>query len=512
MAPDPHHQTGPYARLLSELREIALLRSVSSLLSWDEQTHLPPRGASHRAAQAGLLATLAHARLTSPKLGDLLAAAESDLSTSDRTGDSDAAVNLRETRRSYERERKLPPELVEELSRTEVLAQQAWADARAKSDFPAFEPWLKKTLDLKRRQADCIGFAATGDPYDALLDEYEPGETAAGIARVFQSLRGPLVDLIGRVAESPRKAPAHLLARHFPAAAQEKLAREAAAAVGFDFSAGRLDVSVHPFCSDLGPGDVRITTRYREDDFGDAFFGVLHEAGHALYEQGLPPAHFGTPLCEAVSLGIHESQSRMWENFVGRGRPFWRWCLPKARHVFPQALEGVSEDDWHFAVNDVRPSFIRTESDEATYNLHVLLRFELERAMVRGELSVRDVPAAWDEKMRHYLGVTPPNDALGCLQDIHWSGGSFGYFPTYTLGNLYAAQFFEKARADLGDLDASIAAGDFAPLLGWLREKIHRHGKRFTARRLVREVTGDDLRAEPLLNHLRSKAAELYGV
>ena len=505
-------QERPYESLLRELREIGTLSSVSSLLSWDEQTHLPRRGAAHRANQAAMLASMAHARLTSPRVGDLLSAAEGALTSAERAGDGDAAANLRETRRLYERARKLPPDLVEELSRTEVLAQQAWTGARERSDFGAFEPWLAKTIALKRRQADCLGYAATGDPYDALLDEYEPGETAAGIRRVFESLRGPLVELIDAIAQSSRRAPVDLLARHYPAAAQEQFARETAKAVGFDFEAGRLDVSVHPFCSDLGPGDVRITTRYREDDFGDAFFGVLHETGHALYEQGLPAGHFGTPLGAAVSLGIHESQSRLWENFVGRSRAFWKWCLPRAKRAFPAALGNVRDDEWYFAVNDVRPSFIRTEADEATYNLHVLLRFELERAMLAGELAARDVPPAWNEKMRQYLGITPPDDARGCLQDIHWSGGSVGYFPTYTLGNLYAAQFFEKARAALGDLDAMLAAGEFAPLLGWLRGTVHRHGKRYTARRLVKQVTGSDLRAEPLLRHLRAKAAELYGV
>ena len=501
-----------YAFLLRELREVALLSSVSSLLSWDEQTHLPPKGAAHRADQAAAIASLRHARFTSQRVRDLLGEAESALSGPERSGDGDVAANLRETRRLYDRAVRLPPSLVEEMSHTEVLAQQAWAEARRKSDFPAFEPWLDKTLRLKRQQADCLGYAATGDPYDALLDEYEPGETAAGIAVMFESLHGPLVDLVGRIADSSRKAPADLLCRHYPAAAQEALGREVARAVGFDFDAGRLDTSVHPFCSDLGPGDVRITTRYREDDFADAFFGVLHETGHALYEQGLPGEHFGTPLGMAASLGIHESQSRLWENFVGRGRPFWHWCLPKARAAFPKALAGVGEEEWYFAVNDVRPSFIRTEADEATYNLHVLLRFELERAMLRGDLSARDVPAAWNEKMRQYLGLTPPDDARGCLQDIHWSGGSVGYFPTYTLGNLYAAQLFDKARADLGGLDGQIAFGNFAPLLSWLRDKVHRHGKRYPARRLVRDVTGSDPGAGPLLRHLRSKAAELYAV
>lgn len=301
-----------------------------------------------------------------------------------------------------------------------------------------------------------------------------------------------------------------ILERNYPPEAQAKMAREAAEAVGFNFQAGRLDVSLHPFCTGIGPGDTRMTTRYDPRYFGDAFFGVLHETGHGLYEQGLPAARFGTPLGETVSLGIHESQSRLWENFVARSRPFWKHFLPKARSAFHDALNGVTDDDWYFAVNDVRPSLIRTESDETTNNLHILMRFELEQALLNDELRPKDLPAAWDQKMQQYLGLTPPNDAKGCLQDIHWSGGAIGYFPTYTLGNLYAAQFFEQARSDLPDIDSQFARGDFAPLLGWLRQNIHRHGKRYRAGELVKRVTGKELSAEPLLKHLRAKA-ELYG-
>src|SRR5260370_324370 len=298
----------------------------------------------------------------------------------------------------------------------------------------------------------------------------------------------------------PRKSQLKILERKYPAAAQEKLGRDAAAKIGFDFSAGRLDVSVHPFCSGLGPGDTPMATRYDEKYFGDAFFGVLHETGHALYDQGLPAEHFGTPRGEAVSLGIHESQSRLWENFVGRGRSFWKYFLPLAKSAFPDTLRDVDEDQWYFAVNDVRPSFIRTESDEATYNLHILLRFELEQAMLAGEIIPRDIPAAWNQRMKKYFGITPPDDAKGCLQDIHWSGGAIGYFPTYTLGNLYAAQFFEQAQSDLGDLPAQFARGEFIPLLNWLRENIHRHGKRYRAGELVLRITGKPLSAGPLLN------------
>ena len=493
-----------YAQLTAELRDIALLGSISSVLGWDEQTHMPPAATVHRAAQATLVAGMVHDRFTSAKVGDLLAAVEQ----SGPTGD--AAAVARETRRDYDRATKLPASLVAEQTRTGVLAQAAWADARARSDYAAFAPWLAKTLDLKRQEVASVGYQ--DEPYDALLDEYEPGMTTADVRAMFEHLRGPLVDLIGRVAGSGRPAPAGLLHRHYPAAAQERLARAAAAAIGFDFDAGRLDVSTHPFCTDLGPGDVRLTTRYDGHYFGDAFFGVLHEAGHGLYEQGLPAAAFGSPLGQAVSLGVHESQSRLWENLVGRGRPFWDHFLPKARAEFPAALGGVSDGDWYRAINAVRPSLIRTEADETTYNLHVMLRFELEVALVAGDVSVADLPGAWDERVQAYLGLTPPDAARGVLQDIHWSIGSLGYFPTYTLGNLYAAQLFDAAGAALGDLDGQFARGEFGPLLGWLREHVHRHGKRYPAAELVRRATGREPSAEPLLRHLRGRAAEVYGV
>lgn len=497
-----------YTQLIATLREIAMLGSVASVLHWDERTQMPPKGTAHRADQLSLLSRLTHEQFTSPKVGDLLAALEA--SPAPGGPETDIAGNLRETRRAYNRATKLPASLVEEMTKTEILSQAAWVEARKKSDFSAFEPWLGKVLALKLQEADCVGYQSSR--YDALLDPYEPDETAAALTKTFESLRAPLVELVGKIASCGRTAPLEILERKFPAAQQEKLGREAAARVGFDFSAGRLDVSVHPFCSGIGPGDTRMTTRYDENYFGDAFFGVLHETGHALYDQGLDPAHFGTPRGEAVSLGIHESQSRLWENFVGRSRPFWKYFLPRARELFPDVLADVTEDQWYFAINDVRPSFIRTESDEATYNLHILLRFELEQAMLNGDLAPRDIPAAWNERMKKYFGITPPDDARGCLQDIHWSGGAIGYFPTYTLGNLYAAQFFEQARMDLGDLDAQFSAGDFAPLLGWLRKNVHSHGKRHTARQLALRVTGKELSVEPLLRHLRAKAAETYRV
>lgn len=494
-----------YAALVGQVRETSLLSSAAAVLHWDQEIHLPAKGYEHRSNQVSLIARMVHEQFTSPRTGELLAAVEAAPPLNE-----DAAVNVRELRRGYDRATKIPPALVEEMSKTAVLAHQAWGDARKKSDYALFKPWLARTLELKRQEAACI---STSKPaYDVLLDEYEPDETTENLRRVFESLRGPLVELVGAIAASPKKAPVEILEKRYPGPAQEALAREAAKAIGFDFEAGRLDLSVHPFCTDLGPDDIRITTRYDEAYFGDTFFGVLHEAGHALYEQGLPAEHWGAPLGQAISLGIHESQSRMWENLVGRSRSFWEHFFPKAQETFPQQLRDVTLERWHFAVNDVRPSFIRTESDEATYNLHVLLRFEMEQAMLSGDVAADDVPAAWNEKMTKYLGITPPDDARGCLQDTHWGGGAIGYFPTYTLGNLYAAQFFEQARNDAGDLDAQFARGEFAPLLGWLRDKIHRHGKRYPARALVKRVTGRELSAEPLLAHLRKNAAELYGV
>lgn len=503
-----HNSNQFYRDLLATLREVTTLDSVGSVLSWDEQTQMPPKGAGLRADQSSLIARLSHQQFTAPRIGEMLA--EVETSELVRDPESDAAVNVRDTRRMYDRARKIPASLVEELSRTAVLALQAWAKARKDSDFPSFHPWLKKMLELKRQEAACVGH--TGHVYNALLDPYEPGETAERLTEVFAGLRASLVDLVGRIAGSGRTAPVEILERNYPAAAQAQLAREAAERLGFDFTAGRLDVSVHPFCSGLGPGDTRMTTRYDEKFFGDAFFSVLHETGHGLYNQGLEAEHWGTPRGEYISLGIHESQSRMWENLVGRSRSFWKFFWPKAKAAFSTVLADVNEDQWLFAINDMRPSLIRTESDEATYNLHILLRFELEQAMLSGDLSPADVPAAWNERMKKYLGLTPPDDARGCLQDVHWCHGAIGYFPTYTLGNLYAAQFFEQAQKDLGDLDAQFARGEFAPLLGWLREKIHRHGRRYTAPQLVKRITGQPLSAEPLLRHLNRKAAECYDV
>ncbi len=498
-----------YLELARLLRDAALLGSCSNVLGWDEQTFMPEGGAQFRSEQLGLIAGLTHERATSPRIGELLSELEAAGDLGDPDGDR--AVNVREARRSYNRATKLPRRLVEELSRTTTLAQQAWVKARGDSEFSIFLPWLEKMIGLKREEAQCIGFGS-GVAYDALLDDYEPGATTADIAKVFAPLRDELVKLVAAIHHSSKRPNIDILTRHYPKTPQMVLSEGASRSIGFDFERGRIDASAHPFCSGFGPGDCRLTTRYNDHHFPSAFFGVLHESGHGIYDQGLPTESFGLGIGQAVSLGIHESQSRLWENFVGRSESFWRYMYPTAQLAFPQALGQVGFDDFHFAINDVRPSFIRVEADEVTYNLHIMLRFEIEQLLVSGELQPADVPGVWNEKFSQYFGLNVPNDSQGCLQDIHWSGGLLGYFPTYALGNMYAAQFYNAARRDLGDLEEQFAKGQFKPLKAWLNEKIHNHGKRYSARRLVEVVTGESLSHVPLVEHLNRKFGALYGL
>ncbi|APZ94696.1 carboxypeptidase M32 [Fuerstiella marisgermanici] len=505
--PDPKTH---YDELLTLVRKAELLGSCGAVLGWDRETYMPPGGNEHRANQLSLLAGVAHEWSTSPKIGELLdQLADSEFNDG---AESDSVANIREIRRTYERSRKLPQRLVEELSRVTALAQQHWAEARQKNDFAAFAPWLSQIVKLKQEEAAAVGFAENGEPYDALLDEYEPGAESADVASVFDALRTELVPLLDAIKGAGRQPDTSLLNRHYPVDAQAVLGREAATAIGFDFNKGRLDVTTHPFCSGFGPGDCRLTTRYDPDFFSSAFFGTLHESGHGMYEQGLPGDAFGTPLGSSVSLGIHESQSRMWENLVGRGLSFWKHFFPRAQELFPDALGNTLLDQFHFAVNAVSPSFIRVEADEVTYNLHIMLRFDLERDLISGRLPPEEVPTAWNERFTNDFGITPETDANGCLQDVHWSAGLFGYFPTYALGNMYAAQFFEAAEDKIGDLQHQFAKGEFQPLLQWLRQHIHQHGRRLSASRLVEVVTGSTLSNTPLMNQLNNRFKTLYGI
>ena len=501
-----HQQT--FDQLRAHARDTALLAATQAALEWDEHTKMPPAAAEFRAEQLTLLAGMIHQRRTDPKLGDWLAElADSPLAAEPH---SETGTTIRQLRREHDKHVKLPQSLVEELARTASLAQHAWQQPRTKDDYASFAPHLAKTFELKRAQAEALGY--DDSPYDPLLDDFEPQERTANVAALLSELRGPLIPLVGENAGRQSRPHAQILARRYPIDVQEQFAKQASAAIGFSYERGRLDVTAHPFCTGLGPNDCRITTRYDERHFNSAFFGTLHEAGHGIYDQGLPGDWYGLPPGEAVSLGIHESQSRMWENLVGRSRAFWEHFYPTAQAQFPDALADVALDAFYFAINDVRPSLVRVEADEATYNLHILIRFEMEQALLADDLPIDDVPAAWNEKYHQYLGIRPPGDADGVLQDVHWSAGLVGYFPTYALGNLYAAQFFAQAENELGDLSADFASGQFEPLRAWLAEKIHRHGQCYSAAELVQNATGKPLSHGPLIAQLRAKLAPLYGL
>jgi len=506
-----------YQELCERGRQSANLDSVSALMGWDQETYMPAGGSAARAEQAATLAAIRHDLKTDPRVGELIEACESNGMMSDP--DSPEAANVREFRRDYDLATKLPKDLVTELAKTSALGQEAWKSARADSDFATFKPWLEKLVGLARRKAECYGAPAGGELYDALLDIYEPGSTSAEIESAFVPLGKRLGALVAELAESGTPPETDVLGVEVPADRQHAFGLFVLDSIGFDLKSGRLDITTHPFCEGLAPGDTRLTTRYRDEHFTDALYGTMHEAGHGIYEQNLPKGgghgsddRFGQPLSQAISLGIHESQSRMWENFVGRSRAFWEWALPHAQKMLGGALDNATPEQLYRAVNTASPSFIRVEADELTYNLHILIRFEMERAIIGGDLEVGDIPAAWNEKYKTYLGVEVPDDRRGCLQDIHWSGGMMGYFPTYCLGNLYAAQLWETINVQIPDLESQIGRGEFGPLKSWLAKNIHHHGRRYRAGDLCQKLTGKPLGADPLLRHLEGKLKPIFGL
>ncbi|HKP16212.1 MAG TPA: carboxypeptidase M32 [Gemmatimonadaceae bacterium] len=486
-----------YDEMIALSREETLLASCLDLLEWDEEVSMPRNGVEHRAEQRALLAGLVHDRETNPRYEELLVAVEGSPLVSDR--DSAAAVNVREIRRSFDKERRMPRRLVEEWARVTAMAQQRWSESRRTDDYASFAPWLERIFTLARERADAVGYEGT--PYDALLDDYEPGMTTDRLTAVLTDLRTRLVPLVAAMRDA-RPAADDLLERDFPIERQKQFAESAAAVLGFHLQGGRLDVGQHPFCSMIGPGDVRVALRYHPRDFTQGFYALLHELGHAFYDQGLDTRHYGTPMGEAASLGVHESQSRLWENHVGRSEGFWRHFYPKLCDAFPDALHDVSIDAFRGAVNRVAPGPIRIHADEVTYDLHIAIRFELELALLSGDLRAADLPGAWNELYVRHLGVRPANDREGCLQDIHWSEGLIGYFPTYSLGNVYAAQLFAAAERAVGPLEDAFARGQFAPLRGWLTEHVHRHGMRWPVAELVERATGKGPDAADLVESL----------
>jgi carboxypeptidase Taq len=483
--------------IFEKARELAVIQSSASVIGWDQETYLPPAGVEHRAAQLAWLSSRAHELATSPAWQRDLEAAEA----ADPGNDPKLSANLRELRREFNRATKLPVELVARDSTASSLAKHAWAEARKRSDFAAFAPHLKTLLGIAREKADLWGYS--GEPYDALLEGYERSTSTAAVASLFETMRPELRETAARAVEKSAARAVSLPPGPYPIEAQQRLNAAIAESIGFDFKAGRIDTTNHPFCTTLGPRDVRMTTRYDESDFTSSLFGILHEAGHGMYEQGLPADEFGLPSGSTVSLGIHESQSRLWENHVGRSRALWNLWYPAACECFPQ-LADFPLDDFLAFLWRAEFSPIRVEADEATYDLHILLRFGLERRMVNGSLAVADVPAAWNESFHELFGFTPENDRMGCLQDIHWSMGGLGYFATYTLGNINSAQLFAAARKDPA-IATSCDTANYAPLLSWLRKNVHAHGATLDPADLMEQATGSRPSTADYLAHLKAR-------
>jgi carboxypeptidase Taq len=469
---------------------------------------MPPGGVANRADQLTTLRRIAHVRFTADDVGRLLDEAEAEVGG--LAFDSDEASIVRVTRRDYDHARKLPPDLVAEIARAEATARPVWQKAREDDDFELFAPYLEKNVELNRRVADALGYRDR--PYDALLDRTEPGLTTGRLEGIFDQLKNAIVPLVADVARHADAVDDSVLYRGFDVDSQVKYTLHVVTRLGYDLERGRQDISTHPFTISFGPGDVRITTRVSHDFFSECLFGSIHEAGHGIYNQGIGLNLDRTPLWSGASPGVHESQSRLWENLVGRSAAFWRYFFPSLHDAFPEQLKGVDPEDFFRAVNRSYPSLIRVEADEVTYNLHILLRFELENEMLEGSLKVKDLPEAWRARVKSYLGIDVPNDTEGVLQDIHWSGVSFATFPGYTLGNLMGAQLMEKVREEVPDLDARIEAGEFGVLLSWLRSNVYVHGRKFTPNELMERVTGGILTPEPWIAYVTQKFGALYGM
>jgi len=491
-----------FESLKQRLADVNALDSALGMMDWDQQTYMPRAGATARAQHAGILSRMSHETFVADETQNLLAKAKGDATSEDES------ALLRVVQREMDQKTKIPASLVEEKTSLGAIAHEDWIKARATDDFASFAPTLERMFDICRQEAEFLGYK--DHIYDALTDLYEEGATKKGWDAMFSSVRQPLVDLVRRIKESGSQPDDKFLYGKWDASAQSEFTLTLAKAVGFDFNRGRQDTAPHPFCTGWSVNDIRLTTRYK-DYLGSAIFGTLHEAGHGMYEQGSPQEWDLTPLAGGVSLGVHESQSRTWENIVGRSKSFWSMFLPQLKAKFP-ALPGVDLDTFYRAINKVEPTLIRVEADEVTYNLHVMVRFEVECAILTGELAVRDLPDFWNSKYEEYLGITPPNDAQGCLQDVHWSQGSVGYFPTYSMGNILSYQIWECLLRDLGDVDSLMASGNFAPILGWLQEKVYRAGRKYKPAELMTSVTGRALDPKPYLQGITAKYEEIYGL
>lgn len=498
-----------FEELKARLAEVHDLGKIASLLNWDQVVTMPSGGAAVRAEQLATLGRLTHERFTSSEVGqllDTLAGYEQSLPY-----ESDEASLIRVARIDYEKARKVPADLRAEMTRTASLARTAWAQARAASDFKAFAPFLRRTLDLKKRYVDL--FQPAGDPYDVLLDDFERGMLTSDVARIFDTLKQTIVPLIAAVSARASEADDACLHGQFPAEGQKAFCLSILRRFGFTESEWRLDPTTHPFATNTGLGDIRLTTRYYEHYLAPSIFGSMHECGHGLYEHGVSAPLERTPLCSGASLGLHESQSRLWENIVGRRKETWQCFYPELRATFPEQFKNVDLDTFYRAINTVKPGFIRVEADELTYALHVILRFELEREMLAGTIDISELPDAWNARMKSYLGVTVPDDARGVLQDVHWSLGYIGYFPTYVLGSILSVQIWEHAVAAHPDLPRQFEQGTFDTLRQWLKDRLHRHGRKFSPMEtLERAIGATTIDVEPFGNYLSAKFGDLYGL
>jgi carboxypeptidase Taq len=498
--------TDPFHALRERMAALADLRTVAQLLDWDQQTMMPPRGAQSRAETVATVQRISHEMFVSDETGRLLDAAAAALNGT--SPDSDEAALVRVGRRRWEKARRVPSTLAADLARAASVGQQAWIVARANSDFASFVPYMERNFELVRRYIDC--FDDLSCAYDAVLDDFEPGARTADVARLFDELKSELLAIIGAVSDHDDRVDDSFLHGHFPVDRQRQLVRWLLGQMGFDPTSWRIDDAVHPFASGFGNQDVRITTRWDEQFLPTSVYGAMHECGHGLYEEGVAQSLQRTPLGHPESLGLHESQSRMWENMVGRGRPFCGVLAPRIAELFGGPIAHIDGERLYRAVNRVVPSLIRVEADEVTYGLHIVIRFELEQELVEGRLSVRDLPEAWNARYEEYLGVQVPDDAHGVLQDVHWASGLIGYFPTYALGNLIAGQLFERAHAELPDLDGQLAAGQLHELREWLRENVHRHGAKFSSAELLPQVVGGPIAVGPFIDYLKGKLSQVY--
>lgn len=492
-----------YNEYLKTLQKAADIDNSIAVLSWDQETQLPSKGAKHRAQQIATLSGLAHEIKVSKQLGDLLQELSEGNSLSPKQ-----AKNVQLSLEDFKKKQKFSTDFVVKMAEATSNAFQAWAKAREANDYAIFRPALKRMIDLKREQCEIIGY--NDHPYDALLDQYEPKEKTADLKVLFSDVRKQLVDFVKEISEKPQVED-HWMYKHYDRQKQWQYGIDILKQMGYDFEAGRQDISHHPFTISFSPLDVRVTTRITENNFNEMLWGCIHEGGHALYEQGLPADEYGLPLGETISLGIHESQSRLWENNVGRGLPFWKANYSTLQQIFPENLKDVSLQDFYKSMNLVKPSLIRTNADELTYHFHILVRFEIEKALIEGSIEVENLDEFWVEKYKEYLGIEVPSDREGILQDIHWSHGSLGYFPTYSLGSFYAAQFYAQANKDVPNLEEEIAAGNMMPMLEWLRKNVHQHGRLYTAEELCVNITGEKLNFQYFMDYARAKYGGIYG-